>query len=136
MVSRQKYVSLGLALGLFGVGGCLGGETILGTGTQGSAGADVTTMGDDLGTDTELSAETETESTSGPGTGAEAGTGTQSESTGTETSTDTGTGTGTIIDLGVLALLDVNETSASFEQEVHPNAYLGGTSAWYFGHAT
>jgi len=34
------------------------------------------------------------------------------------------------------ALLDTNATSARFGEEVSPRDYLGGVSAWYFGHAT
>jgi hypothetical protein len=34
------------------------------------------------------------------------------------------------------ALLDVNETSPTFEQGVSPRDYLQKVSAWYFGHAT
>ena len=34
------------------------------------------------------------------------------------------------------ALLDTNGTSARFGEEVSPRDYLGGVSAWYFGHAT
>ena len=40
------------------------------------------------------------------------------------------------VDLSVPALTDVNATSATFEQPVHPNDFQGGISAWYFGHAT
>ena len=33
-------------------------------------------------------------------------------------------------------LEDVNDTSASHATQISPRAYLGGISAWYFGHAT
>ena len=34
------------------------------------------------------------------------------------------------------ALVDVNATSATFDQAVSPRDYLQKVSAWYFGHAT
>ena len=34
------------------------------------------------------------------------------------------------------ALLDVNPTSATYNQTVSPRDYLGQVSAWYFGHST
>lgn len=34
------------------------------------------------------------------------------------------------------SLVDVNPTSATYNQRVSPRDYLGKTSAWYFGHAT
>lgn len=34
------------------------------------------------------------------------------------------------------SLVDVNETSPTFGQEVSASDYLGEVSAWYFGHAT
>lgn len=34
------------------------------------------------------------------------------------------------------ALLDVNSTSATFNQLVSPRDKVGKVSAWYFGHAT
>lgn len=40
------------------------------------------------------------------------------------------------VDLSVDAITDVNATSTTFEQPVHPNDYQGMVSAWYFGHAT
>ncbi len=40
------------------------------------------------------------------------------------------------IDLSVDALQDVNPTSETFDQPVHPNDYQGMVSAWYFGHST
>ena len=40
------------------------------------------------------------------------------------------------VDLSVPAIEDVNETSETFGQAVHPNDYLGKASAWYFGHST
>jgi hypothetical protein len=33
-------------------------------------------------------------------------------------------------------LLDVNESSATFNQRVSPRDYLGQVTGWYFGHAT
>ena len=33
-------------------------------------------------------------------------------------------------------LLDVNPTSASFEEYIVPGDFQGMISAWYFGHAT
>ncbi|MCA9199691.1 MAG: hypothetical protein R3C28_33180 [Pirellulaceae bacterium] len=33
-------------------------------------------------------------------------------------------------------LVDQNETSPSFGQEISPSDFLGEVSAWYFGHAT
>ena len=43
---------------------------------------------------------------------------------------------GTTADLSVSALADVNETSPTFGQELHPKDYAGAISGWYFGHAT
>lgn len=40
------------------------------------------------------------------------------------------------VDLSVPGLTDVNATSPTAGQSVHPNDFLGGTSAWYFGHST
>ena len=34
------------------------------------------------------------------------------------------------------SLVDVNETSASYNQSISPRDYTGQTSAWYFGHST
>ena len=34
------------------------------------------------------------------------------------------------------ALVDVNSTSATYDQAVSPRDYLQKVSAWYFGHAT
>ncbi len=34
------------------------------------------------------------------------------------------------------SLVDVNATSDLHNQSVSPRDYLGGVSAWYFGHAT
>lgn len=34
------------------------------------------------------------------------------------------------------SLIDVNETSETYQQAVSPADYLGQTSGWYFGHAT
>jgi hypothetical protein len=34
------------------------------------------------------------------------------------------------------SLMDVNATSASYQQQVSPRDYLQQVSAWYFGHAT
>ena len=39
-------------------------------------------------------------------------------------------------DLSVTALMDVNSTSPSSGQAVHPDDYEGIVSGWYFGHAT
>ena len=39
-------------------------------------------------------------------------------------------------DLSVSALMDVNATSPSFGEAVHPDDYEGVVSGWYFGHAT
>jgi hypothetical protein len=33
-------------------------------------------------------------------------------------------------------ILDVNPSSVSHDQVVHPDDYRGKVSAWYFGHAT
>jgi len=33
-------------------------------------------------------------------------------------------------------MVDVNATSATFDQGVSPRDYLQKTSAWYFGHST
>ena len=43
---------------------------------------------------------------------------------------------GVVVELSVDALTDVNATSATHDQPVHPNDYVGMVSAWYFGHAT
>lgn len=48
----------------------------------------------------------------------------------------TGAGVETQVDLDVDALLDVNPTSASYDQPVHPADFQGQLSVWYFGHAT
>ena len=40
------------------------------------------------------------------------------------------------IDLTSLALIDVNPTSQTYEQEIELIDYEGKVSAWYFGHAT
>lgn len=34
------------------------------------------------------------------------------------------------------SLLNVNTTSSRYGENVSPRDYLGGISAWYFGHAT
>lgn len=34
------------------------------------------------------------------------------------------------------SLVDVNPTSATFDQQVSPRDYLQKVSAWYFGHST
>jgi len=34
------------------------------------------------------------------------------------------------------SLIDVNPNSATHDQTVSPRGFLGGVSAWYFGHAT
>ncbi len=34
------------------------------------------------------------------------------------------------------SLVDVNQTSASYNQTISPRDYIGQTAAWYFGHAT
>ncbi len=34
------------------------------------------------------------------------------------------------------ALVDVNPSSATYQQSVSPREYLQKVSAWYFGHAT
>ena len=33
-------------------------------------------------------------------------------------------------------LLDVNETSSTFNQRISPRDYIGQVTGWYFGHAT
>ena len=33
-------------------------------------------------------------------------------------------------------LEDLNDSSLTYTQQVSPRAYIGGISAWYFGHAT
>lgn len=33
-------------------------------------------------------------------------------------------------------LQDLNDTSGTYTQQLSPRAYLGGVSAWYFGHST
>ena len=33
-------------------------------------------------------------------------------------------------------LEDLNDSSATFQQAISPRDYLGGVSAWYFGHST
>ncbi len=49
------------------------------------------------------------------------------------TSSSTAEGADRVADF---ALLDVNPTSATFNQTVSPRDYLGQVSAWYFGHST
>lgn len=34
------------------------------------------------------------------------------------------------------SLVDVNETSETFNQAVSPSDYTGKTTGWYFGHST
>ena len=34
------------------------------------------------------------------------------------------------------SLIDLNPNSATYDQAVSPRDFLGGLSAWYFGHAT
>jgi hypothetical protein len=34
------------------------------------------------------------------------------------------------------SVVDVNPSSARYEEAVSPRDYLGGISAWYFGHST
>lgn len=60
---------------------------------------------------------------------------TSTSETSTETTSETGFG-GVTVDLGVIALLDVNPNSASFNQKRHPSDHEGQLSAWYFAHAT
>lgn len=38
--------------------------------------------------------------------------------------------------LADFSLVDVNPTSASYNQSISPRDYIGQTTAWYFGHAT
>ena len=38
--------------------------------------------------------------------------------------------------LAPFSLIDVNETSDTYQQAISPADYLGKTSGWYFGHAT
>lgn len=58
-----------------------------------------------------------------------------SESETAASETETGA-SGVMVDLGVLALLDVNPNSATFEQTRHPSDYAGQLSGYYFAHAT
>jgi hypothetical protein len=46
------------------------------------------------------------------------------------------TSAGVKVDLSVAPIEDVNSTSATHGQDLHPNDYQGSVSAWYFGHAT
>jgi hypothetical protein len=88
-------------------------------------------------TTTETSSESEAGSetgSSGSETATETGTGTETETT-TDTETETGN-EGPTPDLGVLAIVDVNPNSATYDQKVHPLDYEGQLSGWYFGHAT
>ncbi|NVB42918.1 hypothetical protein G6O69_34170 [Pseudenhygromyxa sp. WMMC2535] len=89
---------------------------------------------DSSGEGTPGSTDTSTETSTDTDTGTSAETDTET-SAGTETETDTGE-LGPTVDLGVLAILDVNPTSATFEQTRHPDDYPDQISAWYFGHAT
>ena len=34
------------------------------------------------------------------------------------------------------SLIDVNETSPTYNQSVSPRDFMGEVSAWYFGHST
>jgi len=34
------------------------------------------------------------------------------------------------------SLVNVNATSSRFNESISPRDYIGGVSAWYFGHAT
>lgn len=60
---------------------------------------------------------------------------TSTSETSAESTSETGFG-GVTVDLGVIALLDVNPNSATFHQKRHPSDHEGQLSAWYFAHAT
>ena len=47
-----------------------------------------------------------------------------------------GEGEGSAQQVADFALIDVNPTSATFDQPVSPRDYLGQVTGWYFGHAT
>jgi hypothetical protein len=126
------------------------GLSCVGVGSELTSDADSvgdTAMASESGFVTETGVETESGSTSETSsTTSDTGTETGSSSgdtteTSTETSTDTETSTetgmdGPTPDLGVLAILDVNPNSTTFDQPVHPLDYTGQLSGWYFGHAT
>jgi len=53
------------------------------------------------------------------------------------TSTSDGSSTGAVDGIAPdFGLLDVNDNSPSFEQEVSPRDYLEQVSGWYYAHAT
>jgi hypothetical protein len=87
-------------------------------------------------------AEVSTGMTDGTGTTGTTADSTTTGSTSDETSTtaDTdATTTSTTGDDGIapdFGLLDVNESSASFDEVVSPRDYLEKVSGWYFAHAT
>lgn len=126
------------------------GLSCIGTGSEPSSDADSvgeSGLASESGVATETGFATETGSTSETSTdtqaGTEAGTSsgsdTETSTDTTETSTDTSTETGMagpMPDLGVLAIVDVNPTSTTFNENVHPLDYQGQLSGWYFGHAT
>jgi hypothetical protein len=101
-----------------------------------------TTPGTSVGSTSD--SESSTDSESGSGTETETDTGTDTETsteTDTETSTETDTETETGMEgpppyLDVLAIVDVNPNSDTYNQKVIPLDYQGQLSGWYFGHAT
>ena len=54
----------------------------------------------------------------------------------TGTTGTSGTGAPPTVDLTVEGLEDVNPTSQTLGETVHPNDFTGSATAWYFGHAT
>ena len=46
------------------------------------------------------------------------------------------TGDPVMVDLTVAGLEDVNASSPSFGETLHPNDFTGAATAWYFGHST
>jgi hypothetical protein len=49
---------------------------------------------------------------------------------------DSGSSGPVMIDLNVDGLEDVNASSTSYGETLHPNDFTGQTIAWYFGHST
>jgi hypothetical protein len=96
------------------------------------------TSSESVGTSDSSSSEAEGESVGSSESSTTTSTDTTSEtstSDSTDTTSETGFG-GVTVDLGVLALVDVNPNSATYQQKRHPSDHEGQLSAWYFAHAT
>lgn len=108
-----------------------------GVGESSSTGGGEPTTGGTSGGETSIG-----ETSSGEDSSAGGSTGGESSSTG-ESSSSTGGSSGEESSTGEpigpapdFGLIDVNPSSASFEQPVSPRDYLERVSGWYFAHAT